>query len=84
MDRTWQVLPARGKETGGTKPGRVTGTEPAASDKEDRGTLVTSGAGQATPRCQAATSIRRSGGHRVTLSRDAREVGGTRERVACT
>jgi len=39
-----------------TKPGHV--TEPEASDKEGRDTLVTNKAGQATPRCQATTSIR--------------------------
>lgn len=58
MDHTWQVLPAWGKEMSNTKPGHVTGTEPEASDKDSRNTSVTNRAGQATPRCQATTSIR--------------------------
>lgn len=58
MDHTWQVLPARGKEMSNTKPGHDTGTEPEASDKGGRNTSVTARAGQATPRCQATTSIR--------------------------
>lgn len=38
--------------------GHDTGTQPEGSDKDGRNTSVTNRAGQATPRCQAATSIR--------------------------
>lgn len=41
-----------------TKPDLVTGTEPEASDKDRGNSSVTDGAGQATPRCQATTSIK--------------------------
>lgn len=61
MNHTWQVLlPVWGKEMSSTKPGHVAGTQPEASDKRGRNTLVTNRAGQATPRCQATTSIRQS------------------------
>lgn len=42
------------------KPGRDTGTQPEASDKDDKNTSVTNRAGQATPRCQVTIRAEQS------------------------
>lgn len=81
MDHTWQVLPVWGKEMSNTKPGHDTGTQPEASDKDGRNTSVTNRAGQATPRCQTATSIRQeSGSDHVRLSCKPERMAYTWER----